>query len=615
MEQHRYGIELDDNDPLAAQPEKIKTPLKPHQLASLAKAIRMERDGTVPYEINEPIQTRYRPSHVVGRFNVTTNTGVIADIVGYGKTLTSLAIIAATPSHMIHWDKKRCDTWAVRSNVGQCRIEYDRPAETLDNFYIRTTLVVVPRGPVFIQWVRTLQQTQLKYLALDSLPQIRRQCPPEGADFERIKAFFESYDVVLVKNTSLKTLISYYAVPFREPIIVAWDRIMIDEAHDIINTVPFFRFRFLWLITATFQMLNEALHRTSRNIVDAVRDIINEERVHYMLLRGKREFVQQSFDIPQPVEYNVMCALPREFAGMHGFFTPALLERVNAGDFAGVITSLGGTVDTEDNIVDLLTRDLLRDIRNKEREIEFIQSIDVDEATRTQRLTTLNAELTRMQDKLQSLRDRVTQLHEKSCSICYDTIQNPIFLSCTHIYCAQCLVGWLRTNVVGGHKCPTCRAPIAAERLIAVVNQAPVAVPEAGVDVAVAPLSKEETIIQIIRSKPTGRFLVFSSYDYLFYRISAHLSQNNIEALEMKGSTPQMMKILERFNTGELRVILINTHHAASGIEITKATDVIIAHSMGLQAEQCIGRAQRTGRTEPLHIHRLYYPHEMETTN
>jgi hypothetical protein len=33
---------------------------------------------------------------------------------------------------------------------------------------------------------------------------------------------------------------------------------------------------------------------------------------------------------------------------------------------------------------------------------------------------------------------------------------------------------------------------------------------------------------------------------------------------------------------------------------------------MGSQAEQCIGRAQRTGRTEALNIHRLYYPHEME---
>jgi len=61
-----------------------------------------------------------------------------------------------------------------------------------------------------------------------------------------------------------------------------------------------------------------------------------------------------------------------------------------------------------------------------------------------------------------------------------------------------------------------------------------------------------------------------------------------------------------------MRVILLNTRFAGSGIEITCATDVILVHSMGDDSTQAVGRANRVGRTTPLHVHKLLYPHEAQ---
>ena len=66
-----------------------------------------------------------------------------------------------------------------------------------------------------------------------------------------------------------------------------------------------------------------------------------------------------------------------------------------------------------------------------------------------------------------------------------------------------------------------------------------------------------------------------------------------------------------KLEAGTTKIILLNTQYAGSGIDINCATDVIIYHSMGIDKQQAIGRAQRVGRTSELYIHNLYYEHEI----
>ena len=81
----------------------------------------------------------------------------------------------------------------------------------------------------------------------------------------------------------------------------------------------------------------------------------------------------------------------------------------------------------------------------------------------------------------------------------------------------------------------------------------------------------------------------------------------------MKGTTNHMVNVLDRFKKGIINIILLNTQYAGSGIEINYATDVIIFHSMGIDKQQAVGRAQRVGRTSQLRIHNLCYEDEMNS--
>lgn len=612
---HLYGLELTEHDPQNEQPDKIKVALKPHQRAALYRARYAETQGYIHLSVTPSTTEYHRRGHGVytGNVKAHSNTYVLGDQVGYGKTLTALSIIATTPTRDIFWDPELVisSPYPCGSHIGTFRAVLQRPRSTPEEKMFYTTLVIVPHGPVFCQWQSAIvNQTSLKALILDTLPVIRRECPPPGSSIATLKAFFEKFDVVLLKGTSIKTLMNYFEVPYREHPLSGFARIMIDEAHDLLPKVPMYDFRALWLISGTYQMIPQRIY-SCRGICSAVREIMSEERLQLCLVKGNREFVQRSFDVPPFHEYYHLCHLPPQLSMVQPFLHPSVMERINANDIAGAIRELGGNNETEEDIVHLVTRDLQRDISNKEREIAYIESIDIPQEARDHRLQILRADLTRLQDKMTALTDRVTQLSEKQCAICMDNYANPILLECTHVFCGACIIQWIRQNT---HRkvCPTCRIPIHCKKLTAIVDQKEAVQHTENTDAPrVQMLSKEEMLLKLLVDNPTGRFLVFSRIDSTFWNIMNRLTDANISHAEIKGSTPQMMKILERFRSGELRVILLNTYHAGSGIDISCATDVVIFHSMGLDKTQAVGRAQRVGRTTELRVHNLCYAHEM----
>jgi len=181
-----------------------------------------------------------------------------------------------------------------------------------------------------------------------------------------------------------------------------------------------------------------------------------------------------------------------------------------------------------------------------------------------------------------------------------ELMTNPIFIECTHAFCGSCLFKWLKTN----KNCPICRLSIpTADKLIAIVNTNNVNNEE-------EILSKEDMLLKIIKSKPNGRFLVFSKNENSFEKIKQNLAMYDLKFELLKGNTSHMMNILDKFKSGEINIILLNTQYAGSGIDISCATDIIIFHKMGADKQQAVGRAQRVGRESQLFIHNLYYEHE-----
>ena len=612
-----YDIELDSNSMRCAQPNKIKKILKPHQLACLYKAIYMENVGTITYKNRDAM------------IKISTNIGIIGDIVGYGKTLTALSIIAHNPLENIHINSAKVHSFHSNRAYNYFTAEtVNSNLPNLDNM-INSTLIIVPRGPVYVQWEKTLKEsTDLKYIAIEDLNFIKKNMPqintPDRA--HDIIDYFNQFDVVLIKNTTLDRLLEYYNYSDSNAkyLIYNWRRIMIDECHDIINKIEIFNYLFIWLISGTYFNMCHKISSSSYSQYYNIKDILREDYINYILVKCNKDFVKESFKIPPIIEHYHLCKMSKYLKVIKKYINSAILDKINANDISGAIKDLGGKNETEEGMAALICADMNKNLSNKHREREYIASLDIVEENKVNRLKTIDNEIASIEGKIKDLTERITEINSKICSICLDNVTQPIILECTHIFCGGCLFQFLNANTLGTitKKCPDCRAEIkSTENLTAIVSIKDVnaitneiANNDNTSRIGKGILNKEDTLLEILKNKPDGKFIVFSRVD-VFTNIIKILVSNGITFAELKGNTSHMMNVLKDFKNGIINVILLTTQYAGYGIDINYATDVIIFHSMAVDKQQAIGRAQRVGRTNNLIVHNLCFEHELEEYN
>jgi len=160
--------------------------------------------------------------------------------------------------------------------------------------------------------------------------------------------------------------------------------------------------------------------------------------------------------------------------------------------------------------------------------------------------------------------------------------------------------------------CPLCRTQISASGLRAVAA-GPVASVTADVK-AEEPqlLKKTEQLIQLLKTNPKGKFLIFSRFDNPFIQLSQEIEAMNLTVKLVRGNKDVIAQTLKTFQKGDTNVLLLNSLQAGAGLNITAATHVILLHAMTHEEEkQILGRAYRLGRTEPLDVIRLLHPDEM----
>jgi superfamily II DNA or RNA helicase len=618
-----YDIELNENSNIIEQNNKLKTKLKPHQLTALNKALDMEINGTIRYKIsntnkllsimnmlysNIPYSLLTQANNNI--IHISTNVGIFGDMVGYGKTLIALALIAINNVENIHINNTYSKTFNNSKNYSYLNISSVNNLIIPSNNIFNTTLVIVPRGPVYIQWENMIKtHTSLKVLSIENLTFIKKHLPRfTGNNREAIINYFNNYDLVLIKNTTLKLLFNYYYHDSNYNIINSWRRVIIDEAHDIINHLKLhINYNYLWMISGTYEDLLKKVYNSNNSLIysNTAKELMNDEFINLMLVKNNNNFIKNSFKLPEPIEKFYLCKLPNNINVIKNFITDSILDKINANDITGAIKELGGKNETENDIIDLVSKELKRELFNKQAERDYISNLDITIEQKNSKLKTINNEIENQEEKIKNLTERISYISSKTCSICMELMTNPIMIECTHIFCGGCLFKWLKNN----NSCPYCRKSInSMDKLIGIVNDNNNYEENNNKNEI---LSKEDTLLKIINDKPEGRFLIFSKNENSFEKIKTELIKNNYKYELLKGSTSHMINILDKFKLGEINIILLNTQYAGSGIDISCATDIIIFHNMGIDKQQAIGRAQRVGRTNELYIHNLCYEHEL----
>ena len=617
-----YDIELNENSNIIEQNNKLKTKLKPHQLTALNKALDMEINGTIRYKIsntnkllsimnmlysNIPYSLLTQANNNI--IHISTNVGIFGDMVGYGKTLIALALIAINNVENIHINNTYSKTFNNCKNYSYLNISSVNSLIIPSNNIFNTTLVIVPRGPVYIQWENMIKtHTSLKVLSIENLTFIKKHLPRfTGNNREEIINYFNNYDLVLIKNTTLKLLYNYYYTDNNFNLINNWKRVIIDEAHDIINHLKIhINYNYLWMISGTYEDLLKKVYNSNNSLIysNTAKELMNDEFINLMLVKNNNNFIKNSFKLPEAIEKYYLCKLPNNINVIRNFITDSILDKINANDITGAIKELGGKNETENDIIDLVSKELKRELFNKQAERDYISNLDITIEQKNAKLKAINNEIENQEEKIKNLTERISYISSKTCSICMELMTNPIMIECTHIFCGGCLFKWLKNN----NSCPYCRKSInSMDKLIGIVNDNNDDENNNKQEI----LSKEDTLLKIINEKPEGRFLIFSKNENSFEKIKTELIKNNYKYELLKGTTSHMINILDKFKSGEINIILLNTQYAGSGIDISCATDIIIFHNMGIDKQQAIGRAQRVGRTTELYIHNLCYEHEL----
>jgi SNF2 family DNA or RNA helicase len=604
----------EESNKVDIQPSYIKPELYTHQKTLLAAAMDLERKKFTGIKCDEH-------SHLY------TNFGILADRVGSGKSLVALSLV----KHIIP-DEREIQTIHRGDDVAM--IKYITPNNK--NRRVKTALFIIPHS-LMGQWE--------DYVTRDTTLNVMFCRRKKEACDPTIVNFIDTVDAIFVTSTMYKFFDENV-----KPAQYHWSRIFIDEADSIQSPIyPEIGANFIWLITASYlniafpsgiySRLNGTTHTyfTANNLkpetLEKIQKISGDEfRVDgiytnaplvkslvgvtdvfknsdlqswRLVLRNSDIFIDQSFEMPPLIKNTIICRANTNVTILESLVQSDVMEMLHAGDTKSALQALGIKDETPTSIIDSLTKTLRRELEQTQKRFEFFKTQDYSsEIAKQKSLEGQEQKIASLLSRIETIEKRVENINTTNCPVCYGDIVTPtITPCCKNLFCFECICESLKTQPT----CPLCRAGIVSASDLQVISTNAINTIENNN----MPKTKIEEFIHFIEKHPQAKILLFSGYDASFFQIMNELTRRNITFSAINGSTARVSKILTEFSQGNYRVLMLNSKHVGSGLNIVTATDVFLFHKMGSEMEkQIIGRAYRMGRTTPLTVHYLLHNSE-----
>ena len=595
------------------QDKRIKIKLKEHQKTAIHAMLAFEETGKVSfikkayiknyqiYDQNEYNKYYYWRAHNDEEeqkkykdmcFEIETNYGILADKVGSGKTFMAMGLITykQTPT-----ERDRIISSSVYT------VTKYKDTETP----LKTNLILVPHN-LINQWkiafgyctLKTFtisKKADIEYLQWEeNIFQDEPTCP--DADFDETNCI-NYYDTIIISATMFDTFYDKFKT-------TKWSRIIIDEVVSIKLPADIeFKCNFIWFLTAT----PSGIRCVRKNYIRSLVNTMSDYTINNIIIKNNDDYVDQSMNLPNLNQIIIKCLTPKELQIIKEYVDNDVLNMLNGGDIQGAISRLNCNVETSENILEVVTKKIKKELHNKRHELEYEQKrIPDDKKTHDEKIKKINDKIKELEAKCAGIEHRIISFKEENCPICYGEFESPILTPCcNNLFCVQCLT-MCKT-------CPMCREIINL-KTCTVINDK-IKSEEIKKDTLNKKehklCSKVDNLITLIKRKPHGKFLVFSNYDRTFENLYQKLLENNIIHSRLVGSNVVINSIIRRFESGEIKVLMLNALNYGSGLNLQMASDIIIYHELDIELEtQVIGRAQRLGRTEPLNVYYLLNENE-----
>jgi hypothetical protein len=609
---------LTDGSEQCEQPSSIKVGLRPHQKAVIHRMIDLEHKFRTGYDLSGEV--------FFSRF------GVLGDSVGVGKSLMVLGHISRMKQEppltvfqeLIQTSNRNMYSFIQKQNsdISNC------PA-----------LIIVPHT-LFRQWQDYIQlQTTLKPCLVKSKRML--------TDGSILRKLTES-DLVLISNTLLGQFLELCNDQ------IWFSRTYIDEADSIhiSSTKPFPPTSFIWFITATWQnilfendrvwlsqgsvqritaapgfstldttfqadMLNAFM--TGRGFFTRFaarsplyfKDYLRSQHPNRtnVVVKCHDSFLEQSVSLPPLFTQIIQCEPSISQRIISSAISPNIQNLLNAGDTEAALTALGVPTESPLSLIQAVTENRMKELDRLEKTYEFKSKMEYSSPLqKEQALTNLQSKITSLKEQIESIRQRIENYKKEICAICFDEPTGPILTPCcSRIFCASCILMSLSRMA----NCPMCRGSVQPNTLRSVDEKKPATKKKSEEPVKSKP-KKIDALLDLIKKNPKDKFLVFSRYENPFRMMQERLETDQVKVQAVKGNKDVINHLLQRFDAGDVRVLLLNSNHAGAGLNITSATYVVLWHAMTTEEEkQILGRAYRMGREKPLHFVKLVHPDEI----
>lgn len=533
---------------------------------------------------------------------LNTKIGVLADCVGSGKTYDICGLLCSRPN--------LDDNKPIHYNYAQRLISISKNVNQDD--YYANNLIIVPHSLVK-QWCSVLNLTQLKYEIISKTKELENWTTEKATHG----------GCTLLSSTFFQRFMNFYNH-------IRWSRVIIDEC-DTINISSSFQptANFYWFVTSSLENLyfccgtyihtsHNAHQPFIRKFIDGIRkrSFIREifkglersectQLLESITLKHKDSYIKNILNLPAIKHTYIECLEPFYMKVLNGIVTREVIKLLNSGNVDSAIYKLGAEVDSEDNILQVVTKHLEVKLQNTKTRLEFLNNILVERSAdieqHNKRIENTENEIKNIYSQIEDLKNRI--INSKDCPICFEQYDGPIMMKCcNNKFCIKCITKSIETS----SSCPMCRSKITNDSMIAIRNT-PLKVEEKK-----KLLSKIQVIQKLLNENKNGKFLIFSNNDIGLMQINELLINNGISSSQISGSSAHINKVVNAYKTGYLNVLLLNAEYHGSGLNLENTTDLIFYHRMSSDMEkQVIGRAQRLGRKNSLKVHYLCYENEM----
>jgi SNF2 family DNA or RNA helicase len=230
--------------------------------------------------------------------------------------------------------------------------------------------------------------------------------------------------------------------------------------------------------------------------------------------------------------------------------------------------------------------------------------------------TTEKAQLKALKNKKEDEEEEEEEDENEKCAICLCGItgENVGVTNCGHLYCYECIIA----SVKALFKCPLCNKRQNEKDIMKISYEIP------KMSIANTQIIKNKLdLINTVGTKLTNliyylnsiddNVVLFSQWDSLLKKVGEVLDTHGIKNVFCNGNVFIRDKAIREFNENEkIKVIMLSSESSASGINLTKASKVVLLEPVSGDYEfrkntewQSIGRVYRLGQTKKVEIVRF----------